>query len=379
MSHPAAPIDVLWHGAGPWGHSAYALQGALVTASLRQRGVNIGYSADVSANVEFRGCPVWPAPRLSGRSLAANARAAFGSRAGRIVAFVDYPRLLDEWPDDREFAFWAPVHFDPLPAEYVDAVSTHRVRPIAVSEFARDRLAAVDVDAELIPHGLDPELLSTVDRLDRSSARASLGLPDDAFVVTTVAVNSDWRTNRKSLPELACAVADIQRRHSDVMWHLHSQRRHTLGGLDLDELFEAVGIAPNRVVVTDPDERPSSTHDLAATYRAGDLAAHPSGGEGFGIPVIEAQASGVPVLVSNFSAQPELVHQGWIVEGQRRWVPGVDSWMFTPAIGAIAEAIDEAVSGRAAPVHRADDVRHRFDHERLVDDAWFPLLAAMSP
>ncbi len=45
--------------------------------------------------------------------------------------------------------------------------------------------------------------------------------------------------------------------------------------------------------------------DLPALYKASDLFIYPSDYEGFGIPIIEAQAVGVPVITSNKSCLPE--------------------------------------------------------------------------
>ena len=49
-----------------------------------------------------------------------------------------------------------------------------------------------------------------------------------------------------------------------------------------------------------PDE------DMAALYSAADAFLFPTLYEGFGIPVIEAQSCGTPVLTSNVSSLPEV-------------------------------------------------------------------------
>ncbi len=49
-----------------------------------------------------------------------------------------------------------------------------------------------------------------------------------------------------------------------------------------------------------------STKELQAIYHSATAFIYPSLGEGFGIPIIEAQMSGIPVLTSNISVMPEV-------------------------------------------------------------------------
>lgn len=53
-----------------------------------------------------------------------------------------------------------------------------------------------------------------------------------------------------------------------------------------------------------PDE------DMAALYSAASLFVFPTLYEGFGIPVLEAQVCGVPVLTSNYTSLPEVGGEG---------------------------------------------------------------------
>lgn len=55
-----------------------------------------------------------------------------------------------------------------------------------------------------------------------------------------------------------------------------------------------------------------STTTLAALYRLADVFVFPSLYEGFGLPPLEAMASGTPVVVSNVSSLPEVVGDGAI-------------------------------------------------------------------
>ena len=70
---------------------------------------------------------------------------------------------------------------------------------------------------------------------------------------------------------------------------------------DLLQLAESLGIA-NRLVFTGK----VSEDDLAALYRGALFLVFPSFYEGFGLPIIEAFASGTPVITSNVTSMPEI-------------------------------------------------------------------------
>lgn len=96
-------------------------------------------------------------------------------------------------------------------------------------------------------------------------------------------------------------------------------------------------IAEGRLVELGPLSGPC----LSAAYSACDVLAQPSVAEGFGYPVIEAQACGLPVVCSDGGALPETAGETAIVVPQRSAAPAAE---FARALAAVIN--DRALAER---------------------------------
>jgi glycosyltransferase involved in cell wall biosynthesis len=65
-----------------------------------------------------------------------------------------------------------------------------------------------------------------------------------------------------------------------------------------------------------------SSHDLAAWYTAAEVFAYPSVYEGYGLPLLEAMACGLPVIAANTSSLPEAVGESGMLVDPR----SVEAW-----------------------------------------------------
>jgi glycosyltransferase involved in cell wall biosynthesis len=122
-----------------------------------------------------------------------------------------------------------------------------------------------------------------------------------------------------------------------------------------------------------------AAQDMAAIYSASDVLLSASRGEGFGIPVIEAQACGTPVIVSNFSAQPELVGAGWTVGGQLDIDPMLHGTYLTPSVGEIVMALEAAYEARgdASLRDKAIEKAQEYDHTKVYPEMWRPYITRL--
>jgi glycosyltransferase involved in cell wall biosynthesis len=137
---------------------------------------------------------------------------------------------------------------------------------------------------------------------------------------------------------------------------------------------------------------------MAQIYSSMDLLLATSRGEGFGLPVLEAQACGVPVIVSNWSAQPELVRgtpwtwedmrseehpNGWLVHCDPDWDPRQGADYGKPMIGQIIASLELAYNSwrngrwqerRDAAIARASEYRA----DAVFEEHWKPILEEMA-
>lgn len=130
------------------------------------------------------------------------------------------------------------------------------------------------------------------------SRLAELGLPRNPYVLH---VGSNHR--RKNRDGVLRAFAKTSRHWNGVLVFAGEPPTAQLWSL-----AESLGIRERVVAVSKPD-----TPALEALYNRAVAMLFPSRFEGFGWPLIEAQASGCPVICSNAAPLPEIVGEGGII------------------------------------------------------------------
>ena len=165
--------------------------------------------------------------------------------------------------------------------------------------------------------------------------------PKDAFVVGMVAANKG-HPSRKAFSQALLATSRLMEAHDNVQLYLHTCLDPNIGqGVNLPALLRTLGVSLDRVKIADQYGllyAPHPAREMAEIYSALDVLLNPSLGEGFGIPVLEAQACGVPAIVTDFTAMPEVCGAGWHVKHHPYWT-GLASWQATPDVDDILAAL----------------------------------------
>lgn len=343
-----------------------------------------GFEVDLSASIGTDGAPfsfdglrVWPGVGMSGESLCVNLRRVFGEQGGPAVVFTDAVRLFGQVPAGLDLAYWLPFETRPPSPQLVELLSTAVRHVMVPTRWAAAELDRCGLPSVYLPMGIDTGLFRPPTAAERAEARRRNGLDERAFVVGMVATNVEHVVNRKSLPEAIEGFARFQDSCPDAVLLLHTRLSNRDGGFDLAAICSSVGTRSGSVHATSDDRVGNlSSEEMVERYWCMDVLLAPSAGESFCVPLVEAQACGVPVVASNFSAQAELVGAGWLVDGQERWAPFAEGWLFTPSVSAISEALSEAYrcAGDVAISLRAAAFAGGFDHVVLFRDRWLPFL-----
>lgn len=302
-------------------------------------------------------------------------------RADAVISLVDAWGLRPEIWGQLPWYPMAPVDHMPIPPAVLRSLQAARA-PIAYSRFGEAEMRKAGLRPYYLPHMVDPTVFQP---LAQDVARKMVAADRDAFWVMFVGVN-DSVPSRKGIFELLAAWSVFSARHRDARLYLHTAEHgnlpvNNIGGVRIDEIIKTLELDPATLKVVQQFEYRTGIPQsfLAQMYAASDVFILPTRGEGFGLPLIEAQRCGCPVITTNFAAGAELCASGWLVEGEPEW-----SWQgavnIKPSIASIVERLEEAYQARGDMRYRmqAVDFARQYDVERVMHLYALPVVRAIA-
>lgn len=382
-------MKVLWHSVAPWVGTGYGQQTATFTPRIKALGHDVAISAYYGlhgARLRWNDIPVYPAYEAPWGNdvVVTHALDHFdvdgkpfpeAAASGLIITLTDVWVLEAPLLPNMCVACWAPVDHLQMPGLTRGWFEQSGAQPIAMSRFGERAMTDVGLAPLYVPHGIDTSVFRPG---DRGEARERTGLPADRFVVALVSANVGRDGNRKAFAEQITAFAELNRRHDDTLLVMHTDVANKAGNnlrRQLERLPEGSYITTDQYAY----RRGIPAATVADIYRSADILTNCTWGEGFGIPVVEAQACGTPVVVTDATAMSELCGAGWKVPYTPLWHEMQDAWAAIPHVPAIIDAYEEAYNGRAA--HLRDDAAAfgaAYDADFVTDQYWVPTLKALS-
>lgn len=372
----------------PLATSAYAAQALALAQALQSAGHDVLYFSYGHSGVplEYKGVRIVGAANMP----FGNPQELIAFQADQFAADVIFtvkdpfhftPDVVRSW--QQPWIALAPVDTEPASTELTNALQT-ATRMIAVTKLGQIMLAQVGLHADYAPLFVDTDYY-TPDTAARISFRLNANIPANAFCAALIANNNDPE-DRKQFVQSIWAFAEFAQMHPDAVLLLHTELTGVCGGLNLEHLIAKLGLTERNLFVSDQPQyltgfAPYYVRDL---YRASDVLLS-FGAEGFGLPVVEAAACGVPAVVCKFGALREVCRSGWMIatddltSGEMQW-SARGAMRFRPTRRAIVAALEKAYNAKQEEgwtflTEHSRDTALRYNKDKVIAEHWLPLFA----
>jgi glycosyltransferase involved in cell wall biosynthesis len=385
-------MRILFWTVAPWANTGYGLPARHLSQEFSRQGHEVAiysFTGAILGQTNWDGIPIFGTPAPGGGT-AHSYFEVYYRYWQADVAIQEFDlwvakEIIEELDADVRVISHTPVDHRPLSPWLLEPLAQcHGIVPLC--RFAYDVMLQAGLEPfDPIPNGIDTQVFKP---MDKTLCRRRFGLPEDAFVFLTVAVN---KGDRKNLPAHLVAFSDFLTRNPKanaiyLFWTYPFFDRANPEGFDLPTIWRQLG-GPNDRVMFPPDVdylHGMTEEAMAAMYNCADVLVMCSKGEGLCLPVIEAAACGVPSIVTNFSSLPELTgygEWGWLVQPVE-WAcqQFLSSWFSIPSTGQMVEQMERAyreAGERQQFGKRAYEFAQDFDWVKLAR-RWQPVLEAVA-
>jgi D-inositol-3-phosphate glycosyltransferase len=370
-------MHIMWHSNAPWTTTGYGTQTAVWLPKLS----SLGHKVTVSAFYGLHGSPMrwndgivimpgWN--HLYGDDILAER--VKNEEADLLITLMDIWVLTPSKLRDLNVAHWMPVDTEPLGMMDRTCLSISEATPIAISRHGEAMLQDCGFDPLYVPHGIDTTVFRPSG--DRDALREANSL-NDRFIIGINSANKD--PFRKGLFEQFSAFAKLYHKHDDAFMIFHGLAQDD-NGIDLMALARHLGVAQAIKFADDYQYKTGrmTPGHITNWYAMLDLYSMCSLGEGFGITAVEAMACGIPVVVTDGSAMPELIGKaGWKVPGEKFWNPRHEACWVKPDINGIYHTYEEAYQKGKEYTSRKNAAvaqGQKYSVDTVFSDYWTPAL-----
>jgi glycosyltransferase involved in cell wall biosynthesis len=378
-------MKILWHSVSPLIGSGYGTQTALWAAALKAAGHEVAISCTVG---QFSSVQLWngikifphsPLPGNYGNDTVVEHAKNWG--ADIVWSWLDVFVLRTEEVKKVRWAAWVPADSDPLMKRNVAPLKECKW-VIAPTQFGQRVIEEAGIaDPLYVPCAFDPAVMYK-SKVDRDILRKQFGdiIKKDLtgkFLVNVVSANSG---KRKNFPAILEAWKKFNSIHPDAVMYLHAEVTGLWGyGDDLPGMMELYGIEDKSVAIVNQYAYNTGlvgSDYLNLMYNTSDVHLNCCVGEGFGLPIVDAQACGCPTVVPDFAGAGEIGFGHKITKGvMRPLVPG--GFQFEVDVDDVVETLEDAYGRRGDDKWRDEMVERSADYQigRVMQKYMVPTLA----
>lgn len=373
---PKPKLKILWSSNAAHSSSGYGTQSKIICKKM----IEAGYDVQMQAFYGLQGgkaviddIPVYP--RLNAPwgedGLIFHAK---DMNADVVFTFQDiFPLDMNTMRQVKNWVPYAPIDGDPL-SEHIKVRLNVASEIVTHSKFGHTLLKKSGYASTYIPLTVDTKALQP---RDKKISRQMFKLPEDAFIFGMVAANKD-NPSRKSFQEVIDAFSVVAAKHPETILYFHTNLMDQ-GGFPISEYCAYKGLQ-GRVFMLDPYTMQFKLDRTAMShlYSAFDVLLNPSSREGFGVPVVEAQSCGIPVIVNDCQSMPELVGAGKVCKaGFKQWA--MASYYPRPDVDSLIEKMEEMLvevpKDREKLAAKARDFAvNNYDSDMVFERDWLPYL-----
>ena len=227
---------------------------------------------------------------------------------------------------------WMPVDHDPAPEMVLKPVRQADL-PLIYSKHGKRMLDNAGIANYYMPLGIEMGTFRVLPDDAVAEFRRKF-CEDAAWLGVMVSANKGWPSRKGFIETMQAFKLALPILPKPARLYIHADYTKATGGGDLVSAVKALDLEEH---VRFPDRYKLWVGEydqnyMALMYNAADVYLGPSRGEGFGIPIVEAQACGTPVVVTRFTSMPELVRWGVAVEPASQDWTYQESWQAAPSV-----------------------------------------------
>jgi glycosyltransferase involved in cell wall biosynthesis len=212
---------------------------------------------------------------------------------------------------------------------------------VAVSKYVKDMLKKrYNVDSEVIYHGIDANIFKPK---NKAQSKRKLGYKEKDFVILSIGKlhpSKDPLTLIKAISKAVEKNASLRL----IMigdGELYEEAKNEIRKRNLSNYTKLLNYV--------------DSEKLRIWYAAADIFVLPSVGEAFGMTLLEAMASGVPVIASNSGACPEVIGNAGILFNQGNYTELAEKILFLSHEKELSRKLREAGLKRVREIFSWED------------------------